>query len=121
MKRALGFALPLCLVALVAWAGPRPRANVTVSATTVVTHSATESAVLLLQCPQAATWYRTFTTEELANQDGGPQADGGAFGVLVDFRTMGDPTTIVMGPNQVALGLLGIVDAGSAPCFIATP
>ncbi len=109
MKRALFVAPVAVLIALYAYAGPRPRATVQVPGTsTVVTHYFGDvNDGVLLQCPGGSVWYRVFTQDEYAAQDGGVQFDGGAFGVLVDFTLMGDPMPISRANGQVAIGLLG--------------
>lgn len=122
MKRALPFVAPLAvLIALFAWAGPRPAATVNVSGTsTVSTYAAAEGTALVMQCPSGAVYYKTLNAAELANQDGGAMVDGGFFGVKADFTTQGDPVGILLGVGQAAVALLG-TDAGTLPCYFSYP
>ena len=109
------------LIGLYAWAGPRPYATVNVVGTsTVSTLSLSQGAAMIMQCPSGAVYYKTLTAEEFADQDGGAHADGGFFGVKVDFSSQGDPVGILLGTNQVAIALLG-TDAGTLPCYFSTP
>ena len=121
-KRALAFVAPaVVLVALYAWAGPRPYSQVNVVGTsTVSTMAAPEGTALVMQCPSGAVYYKTLNAAELANQDGGAMADGGIFGVKADFSTQGDPIGILLGVGQTVVALLG-ADAGTLPCYFSTP
>ncbi len=129
MKRALPFAaLAVVLVAIIASAGPRPYTALTVSGNgvTPICFAATEGAAFVMQCPNAAVWYRTVNENErtdagaLTNPATG-MTDGGAFGVLGDFRTQGDPIGVLLGTGQTGICLLG-VDAGSTwPCYFSVP
>lgn len=111
------------LAALVVHAGPRPYSNITVVHNTNVYTVPFTVDTLLLQCPGGAVRYRTFTADECAAQDGGAQADGGAFGPLVDFSSMSDPMPIVRSLGQTCVGILGysITDGGSLVCSLSTP
>lgn len=111
------------LAALVALAGPRPRYNLSVvHNTNVYTLSLTDD-TLLMQCPGGAVEYRTFSADECAAQDGGANADGGAFGLLADFTTMPDAIPIPRISGQTCVGVLGysITDGGTLRCRFATP
>lgn len=127
MKRALLFIVPVVLlVGLFAWAGPRPYAALTVSGAGVTPVClAAEGATLVVQCPAAAVWYRTVNAAELADAGGlvttgQGMTDGGAFGVLADFRNQGDPV-VIGGANQAGVCLLGIDAGGTYPCYFSAP
>lgn len=126
MNRAPRLAfLAAFVAALLVWAAPTPRGTVSVvSNTTVAFHSAAEGTSMVMQCPGGAVWYRGFTAAQLATQDAGPQADGGAFGVRADFTSQTDPIGVVMGSGQTTLGLLGdstTTDGGTLKCYLSTP
>ncbi len=151
MKRALRFAVPLALVlvALVVFAGPRPRSTLrVVGSVTPVSLDVSSGYKFadhlppapLLQCPGGIVWYRAITAAELLAgglvSPGLGMTDGGAFGVLVDFTSMGDPVQITMGASDVAIALLGTdaglvtwgqtdggtnQDSGVLPCFVSAP
>lgn len=121
------------LVAVFASAGPRPSGAVTVSGGGVapVLFAADPGYARTLQCPGAAVWYRTVNAAEYADGGfglvtaGSGMTDGGAFGVLADFRTNSDPIIISMSinqqPTEVGVALLGIDAGGSWPCYFSVP
>ncbi len=128
-------------VSVIAWAGPRPAARLNVvGSVTPASYTATVGASLLLQCPGGIVWYRTLTAAELAAgglvSAGLGMTDGGSYGVLVDFTSMGDPVGIRLNTNETTVSLLGTdgglvtwgqtdggtnQDAGVLPCFFSVP
>lgn len=112
------------LIALSVYAAPTPRGTISVvSNTQVATITVTPGESFVMQCPGGAVWYRGFTTADFATQDGGPQADGGAFGVRADFTTQTDPVGVVISAGQTRFSVLGdaTTDGGTLKCYLNTP
>ena len=130
MKKPARIALfvVVALFALIALAGPRPYATLTVdgAGVTPICLTASQGAAFVAQCPNQAAWFRTVTAAELAcpsclTDPAAGMTDGGAFGVLFDFRTQSDPVGILLGVNQTGVCLLGIDAGGTYPCYFNTP